>query len=276
MPQRAKDILSEFGVRPSKSRGQSFLIDAAAIEEIVSFGRPGHDDGLIEIGPGLGALTRELFRFGRLTVIEIEEKFCADLQKRFPGIVVINEDVRSVDFAELGSDLVVFGNLPYSFSTDIVFHLVEYAAVIKRAVLMLQREFAERLAAAPGGRDYGVLSISAQLWAEIDLGPIITGQAFHPPPRVDSQLVNLRFSKQPRAAVGDLFWFKRVVAAAFFQRRRKIANSMRAAGAFEGKHIDLAFERAGIDPGRRAETLSIAEYAALSNALMRTAPEKKG
>ena len=263
---RVKDRLAQLEVRPTRRLGQNFLIDAAAIAEIIQFGAPCAGDNLVEIGPGLGALTAELSRFPRLTLIEIEEKFCAELIKKYPRARVLNEDVRAVDLAELGSDLVVFGNLPYAFSTAIVFYLVDFAPCIRRAVLMLQREFAARLAAGPGGRDYGVLSISCQLWAEVGLGPVVGGDSFHPPAKVESQLVELVFAKAPRVPVEDMFLFKRVVAAAFFKRRKKIANSLRISGAFAGPQIEAALERAGIDPGRRAETVSLEEYARLSAA----------
>ena len=265
MEQRVRDRLGAMKVRPDKGLGQNFLIDSSAVDEIVRFGAPAADDNLLEIGPGLGALTKELSCFPNLSLIEIEEKFCADLRRRFPAANVINEDVRLVDLSQLGENLVVFGNLPYSFSSDIVFLLVDFAAVIKRAVLMLQKEFVERLCAHPGGRDYGMLSISCQLWAEARPGPVIGGDSFHPPAKVDSQLVELVFSKEPRCQIGDMFLFKRIVAAAFFRRRKKIANSIRASGAFPGLPLEECFERAGIDPNRRAETLSIEEFARLSS-----------
>ena len=121
---RAKDSLRQLRVRPSRERGQNFLIDPAVISTIVDFGNPLAGQALVEIGPGLGALTEQLHRIGPLTVIEIEDRFCQDLRVRFPDITVVSQDVRSVAFSGLGKDLVIFGNLPYSFSTDIVFHLV--------------------------------------------------------------------------------------------------------------------------------------------------------
>ena len=114
---RAKDVLRSLDVVPSKQRGQNFIIDSAVISAIVDFGGPQAQDNLVEIGPGLGALTEVLQRIAPLTVIEIEEKFCRELKGRFPAINVIHQDVRQVDFSTVGKDLVVFGNLPYSFST---------------------------------------------------------------------------------------------------------------------------------------------------------------
>ena len=136
---RVKDKLKELDVRASKSRGQNFVINDSLIHSIVNFANIKEGENLIEIGPGLGALTKELYRFKNLKVIEIEEKFAFDLQKRFPRLQVINKDVREVEFSKLGDNMVVLGNLPYSFSTDIIFHLIANASYIDRAILLLQK-----------------------------------------------------------------------------------------------------------------------------------------
>ncbi len=269
---RAKDTLRSLDVRPSKERGQNFITDQSVLHSIVDFGHPEKGNQIVEIGPGLGALTRELAPFGPLTLIEIEPKFCEALAKEFPAARIVNADVRMVNFADLGADLLIFGNLPYSFSTEIIFHLVANAAVIGRAVLMLQREFAERLAASPGGRDYGVLSVNAQMMADISLGPIIPGTAFHPIANVASRLVELKFLSKPRVDIGDMEWFKKVVRASFLQRRRKLWNSLKASSIGSPEAIDAALRATGIDPGRRAETLSIPEFAALAAALSAQTP----
>ena len=215
----------------------------------------------------MGALTAELSAFAPLTVIEIEERFCEGLRARFPTIEIIEADVRTVDFSEIGQGLVVFGNLPYSFSTDITLHLVANAAFIKRAVLLLQREYAERLAASPGSRDYGAISVTCQLHADLRLGPVVTGDAFYPAAGVESQVIELRFLSQPRCALANPFTFARVVAAAFMKRRKKLANALKATGAFPTDRVQQALETAGIDPARRAETLSVEDFCRLSDAL---------
>lgn len=273
---RVKDQLRHLEVRPSKGRGQNFVIDPTVTAAILEFGAPHPEEHLVEIGPGLGALTAELARFPTLTLIEIEPKFCAELGERFPGVRIINEDVRAVDFGGIGRDLVVFGNLPYAFSTDIVFHLIGAAPYLKRAVLLLQREFAERLAAAPGGRDYGLLSVSAQVWSEMRLGPIIPGTAFHPPARVESRVIELSFRREPRVPVRDPLWFKRVVSACFLKRRKKVVNSLLAAGLFQKEQILAGLAAAGVDPNRRAETMSIEEFFNLSEALPNPMAEWSG
>ncbi len=267
MQPRAKDQLRSLDVRPSKERGQNFVIENSVIDAIIGFGAPKAEENLVEIGPGLGALTRELAKFPNLTLVEIEPKFCEELAKEFPAVKIVNQDVREVNFADLGKDLTIFGNLPYVFSTEIVMHLVEHASSVKRAVLLLQREFAERLASPPGGREYGRLSIATQLWADLELGPIIPGTSFHPPTAVQSRVVTLRFLKAPRVEIKDRVWFDKVVKAAFAKRRKKLPNSLFSSGYLARERIDAALTKCSIDPNRRAETLSIAEFVALADAL---------
>lgn len=264
---QARKTLKRVGVKPSKQFGQNFLQDEGVLREIVEFGAAQPSDLVVEIGPGLGALTKHLAAFPNLSLLEIEQRFCVELARKFPRAKVIHADARDFDISSLGQDLLVYGNLPYAFSTDIVFQLVAHAKSIKRAVLMLQREFAERMAAKEGGRDYGVLSISAQLQAEIDLGPIVSGDCFYPTTKVDSRILRMNFHKSPRYPIEDLAWFSKVVRASFVQRRRKLLNSLKASGIFGAEKLAAALVEAGIDAGRRAETLSIPEFIDLAKAL---------
>ena len=260
-------LLRRLGVAPQKEFGQNFLFDLSAVQEISRFGRPERGGRLIEIGPGLGALTEELAGFGDLTVIEIEPKFCGYLREKFSSIEVVESDVRVVDFHDFGSGLIVFGNLPYAFSTDITMHLLNFSDCIKRAVLLLQKEFAERLASPPGSRDYGAISIACQMHADLRLGPQIPGSSFYPSAAVESRLVELRFLSRPRCSPNNSLTFQRLIAAAFVKRRKKLSNSLSAAGAFEKEHVESALAEAGIAPERRPETLSVEEFCRLSDAL---------
>ena len=270
---KVKDELKRLSVMPSKRKGQNFIIDDSVIENIVNFGNPVSTEQLVEIGPGLGALTRELNKVSNLSVVEIEPAFCEDLKNELPGLNVICADARTVDFRQIGENLTVFGNLPYAFSTEIIFHLIESAAHIQRAVLMLQKEFVERLAASPGGKTYGALSVGCQLHVDIITGPVIPGRSFHPPTAVDSMLMEMRFLKTPRFAVSSYVMFRRVVRAAFSMRRKKLSNSLRSLGMFSNEMTKEILERAGIDPSRRAETVSVEEYVKLSNIVMDSADE---
>ena len=239
--------------------------DAAALQSIIDFGAPTSGETIVEIGPGLGALTTALARRSPdLTLIEIEGSFAEDLAQRYPSARVICADVRQVDFSTLGQSLVIYGNLPYAFSTEIVFHLIESAAVLSRAVLLLQREFVERMCAEPGGRDYGTLSIGCQLWSELRMGPVVSGECFYPRASVESRVVELKFLKTPRVQIGDAAFFRKVVKASFSQRRRKLINSLKGSGIADQEILSEALRLSAIDPGRRAETLSLAEFAALT------------
>jgi 16S rRNA (adenine1518-N6/adenine1519-N6)-dimethyltransferase len=262
-----KAALNKSGVRPSKKRGQNFLIDQTFISEIALFGNPDFTRAIVEIGPGLGALTAELAPATDLTLIEIEPEFCSALKIKFPHAKILNKDVREIDFSDLGKELIVFGNLPYVYSTDIIFCLIDNRAFIDRAVLLLQQEFAERLAAGPGGKTFGVLSIMAQMWADIKLGPLIKGDAFQPPTKVNSRLVELKFLQASRFEISDYDFFRKLVRASFHQRRKMIGNSISAAGFASKEKVHGALKACGIDSSRRAETLSIKEFVTLSEAL---------
>ncbi|MCB0353932.1 MAG: ribosomal RNA small subunit methyltransferase A [Bdellovibrionales bacterium] len=262
-----KHQLRTLQVKPQKERGQNFLVDGSVLDKIVDFARPRTDEVLVEIGPGLGALTKELARFQLRAVIEIEHEFCERLRTEYPAVEVIESDARYVDFSAIGERITIFSNVPYSFSTDLVFHLVDNSQTIERAILLLQKEFADRLAAEPGGKTYGTTSIACQLMAEVRLGPIVGGDSFHPKANVDSRIVELRFRATPKFEVKNSFWFKQTVKAAFFKRRKKILNSMNASSVFPELHLADVFAELGMDPERRPETLSVAEYASLANAL---------
>jgi 16S rRNA (adenine1518-N6/adenine1519-N6)-dimethyltransferase len=264
---RTKDTLRDLNVRPTKERGQNFLIRQDIPQPIAAFGAVSAERHVLEIGPGTGALTEHLSHFKRLTLVEIEPSFCEHLSSKYPHATIVNQDVRYLDFSELGSDLCVFGNIPYVFSTEIVFHLVAFREVVSQAVLMTQREFAQRLAAGPGSRTYGSISVAVQLFADVELGPIVPGDAFHPPTEVESQVLKLTFLKEPRFPVSDYVHFQSVVRAAFSQRRKKIINSLVARGRWSREVIVEALDAAGIAPDLRAEHVSVELFATLSQKL---------
>lgn len=264
---RIKDDLRELGVRPTKERGQNFLHDASVLEQLVMAGAPKPEDTIVEIGPGLGAMTGELARFPNLTVIEIEPRFCEELKNRHPQIKIIQSDVRLVDFSKIGKKLLVYGNLPYSMSTEILFHLVSHGASIDRAVLLLQKEFVDRMAAPPGGREYGTLSIAVQLWANIKPGMVVDGECFHPPTKVQSRIVELKFLGKPRIDVGDTEFFRRVIKACFHKRRKILINSIEASHFFPEVDLKQVLAQAEIDPECRAETLKAEDFARLARIL---------
>lgn len=264
---RQKDTLLELDVRPSKGRGQNFLTRSDVIDAIVAFAQAPDTSHIVEIGPGTGALTEKIASAKRLTLVEIEQKFCSFLQERYPHATICNQDARTTDFSSLGEQLFVFGNIPYSFSTEILFQIIRCRAAISTAVLMVQREFAERVAAGPGGRDYGSLSVAVQVYADVELGPIISGDCFHPPTAVESQVMKLSFLETTRVAIGDPAHFEKVVRGAFAQRRKKVVNSLLSCGRWSKEQIINGLMAAGISPDTRAEQVDIPRFAALAREL---------
>ena len=252
--------------RAKKALGQHFLHETAYIERIVDAVDPRPGERLVEIGPGQGALTLPLLRqHGALTVIEFDRDLIAPLTRAAQGageLEVIHRDVLSVDFGALAGDgapLRLVGNLPYNISSPILFHVLDHAAAIADMHFMLQKEVVERMAAESGSKVYGRLSVMLQ--ARCTVVPLFTVPpgAFSPPPKVDSAVVRLVPTAPGEAGIDDPARFAAVVRAAFGQRRKTLRN------ALSGLCDEAVFAAAGIDPGARAERLSVAEFIRLSN-----------
>lgn len=279
-----KSALREIGINPSKARGQNFLHDEGTVSTILAFAALKDDETVIEIGPGLGALTRHLAARGeRFRAIEVEPAFAKFVIGYVPALSrdrVIISDVRELSLAELpfaSAPVTIVSNVPYSISSELVLWLIENRRHIKRASLLLQREFAERLAAGPGSRAYGSLSVLRALHANARLGPVISGGSFIPPAEVESRLLELRFLGAPRHPVADEAKFEEAVRAAFGQRRKTLLNSLAGSGRFGGKDaVSRALTDAGIEPARRAETLTLEELLLLSEKLVRGGGSAEG
>lgn len=236
-----------------KRFGQHFLVDAAAIDSIVRAVDPRPGQPIVEIGPGLGALTQPLLeRCGALTVIELDRDLAARWRSR-AGVTVIEGDVLDVDLFALGAaaPLRVVGNLPYNVSTPILFHLLGAAARIADQHLMLQREVVQRMAAGPGGRDYGRLSVMLQWRYRIEPLLDVPPQAFRPPPKVDSSVVCMRPLAAPPAV--DEALLRELVTVAFSQRRKLMRHTL-------GPWLDACGYGGAFDLQRRAEEVPVAEY----------------
>ena len=240
-----------------KRFGQHFLVDPGVIDGIVRVIAPQPGDALVEIGPGLGALTQPLLqRCGALTVIELDRDLAARLRRQ-PGLEVVEADVLQVDFAALaaGRRLRVVGNLPYNISTPILFHLLAFTACIRDQHFMLQKEVVQRMAAAPGSKDYGRLSVMLQWRYHIESVLDVPPTAFDPPPRVDSAVVSMQPLPVDPAVDGDRL--AAVVSSAFSQRRKLLRHTL---GRWLEEHgVSTAF-----DLQRRAEEVPVAEYLALA------------
>lgn len=252
-------------IRARKRFGQHFLHDGGVIARIVEAIAPQPGDRIVEIGPGLGALTASLLeRAGRVEAVEIDRDVIPELERRCAGLgtlIVHQADVLEVDFRALrgaGLPLRVCGNLPYNISTPLLFHLLGAGDAVQDMHFMLQKEVVDRMAAAPDCKDYGRLTVMLAAACRVQKLFKVGSGAFQPPPRVESAVARLTPFAAPPFPLSDPARFARVVAGAFSMRRKTLRNSLR------GLVDEAGFAVAGIDPGRRAETLSPAEFAVLA------------
>jgi len=255
-----------------RALGQHFLRDGGIARAIVDLVAPTAADLAVEIGPGQGALTGELARrAGRVLALEVDRTLVERVRAAFPAVEVLAADARAWDWTSLarpaGGRALVVGNLPYSVGTTILTALTRAPRAIDAMALMLQREVAERVAAAPGSKVYGSLSVHVQLHWHVELALRVPPGAFRPPPKVESAVLRLAPLPSPRVDLEDEQRFEAVVRAAFARRRKTLANALATGlGLSVGATRDAATS-AGVDPGRRAETLSIQEFAEVARRL---------
>jgi 16S rRNA (adenine1518-N6/adenine1519-N6)-dimethyltransferase len=248
--------------RPRKRFGQNFLADEAVLDAIVAAIGPRREDRMVEIGPGLGALTRPLCaRLASLHVIEIDRDIVARLRATFPpeGIVIHEGDALEFDFSRLGDGLRVVGNLPYNISTPLLFHLVRHAVAIRDIHVMLQKEVVQRMVAAPSASDYGRLSVMLQYRFRMERVLEVPAEAFRPVPEVESALVRMEPYRPLPNPARDEALFADIVAAAFAQRRKTLRNTLK------GRFGAADFARLGIDPGLRAQDLRVEQFVRLAD-----------
>ncbi|HLY43363.1 MAG TPA: 16S rRNA (adenine(1518)-N(6)/adenine(1519)-N(6))-dimethyltransferase RsmA [Terracidiphilus sp.] len=269
---------------PAKPKlGQNFLRDTQAIERIVAALGDCSSHTVVEVGPGRGALTRILAAHAaHVLAIELDAELASELQSEFPPdrVTVVNEDVLSFRFteaaAQTGQRLLVVGNLPYYITSPILLKLAANHAVLDRAVLMVQREVADRVAAEPGSRDYGLLTVTTQLYGSIEKLFTLPPSAFSPPPEVHSTVFRWRFAPRVRELDIDETGFVAFLRRAFAQKRKTLVNNLRAAG-FAAPVISAALSSVQLNPRARAEELDLATFAALFRALNaeRAAPQNE-
>lgn len=255
-----------------RALGQHFLRDAGIARAIVDRLMPTPADLVVEIGPGDGALTEQLARrAGHVVALEVDRVLVERLRRRLTTVEVLEADARTWDYGTLarppGGRVLVVGNLPYSVGKPILQSLVEARTAIDEMALMLQLEVAERVAAAPGSKTYGSLSILTQVYADARIVLRVPPGAFHPPPKVESAVLHLRPLAVPRVESTEQARFHAVVRAAFAQRRKTLANALAAGLGVSAERAREAARSAGVDPGRRAETLDIKEFAGLARRL---------
>ncbi|MBE2251230.1 MAG: 16S rRNA (adenine(1518)-N(6)/adenine(1519)-N(6))-dimethyltransferase RsmA [Myxococcus sp.] len=267
-----KELLKRYGLRAKESWGQNFLSDEVVLSRIVDEAMLVEGDLVVELGPGLGHLTRALLETGcRLTAVERDRDMVKVLTAmKLEGLTLVEGNAADIDFAKAANadQVIVVGNLPYHLTSSILFEVLDQVAHVRRAVFTLQAEVVERLAAKPGGRDYGLLTVLLNLRFHVEEVMKIPAHFFHPPPKVNSAVVRLSRRETPRAEVIDEARFRKLVKAGFAQRRKTLTNSI-ASDRTLAEAYDLAgaLVAAGIDGKRRAETLSVEEFAAIERAL---------
>lgn len=280
-PVRTKEIMKKYGFSFKKSLGQNFLIDPNILRNITEYAGLTKETGVIEIGPGIGALTEHLARAAKKVVAyEIDQRLLpilADTLAPYDNVKIIHEDILKADihqmiekeFAE-AKDIMVVANLPYYVTTPIILKLLEEKLPIRGIVVMLQKEVGDRIAAKPGTKEYGSLSIAIQYSTTAETVMIVPKSVFVPQPNVDSAVIRMLLRDHPAVSVKDERFFFHITKMSFAQRRKTLMNNL-TSGLPDGRKrksdIASALERARIEPSRRGETLSMDEFAALSEAL---------
>jgi len=249
---------------PRRRFGQHFLVDPRYVARILEAVDPCPGDNIVEIGPGLAALTAGLIeRAGRIAAVEIDRDLSAQLRANFPrsALALHEADALEFDFTQLGEGLRIVGNLPYNISSPMLFHVAKFADRVRDLHVMLQKEVVARMTAEPATPDYGRLTVTLQATFRVTRLFVIPPGAFRPPPKVDSAFVRLVPLGDAKPAIADEALFARIVAAAFGQRRKTLRNALASVCD------EAAMRNVGIDPGARGETLSVSDYVRLTEAL---------
>lgn len=280
-PIRTKEILKKYGFSFKKSLGQNFLIDPNILRNITGFAQLTKESGAIEIGPGIGALTEHLARTSKkVLAFEIDQRLfpiLEDTLSPYDNVSLIHQDVLEADLQKVITeefkdvkDVMVVANLPYYVTTPIILKLLQANLPLRGIVVMLQKEVADRIAAKPGTKEYGSLSIAIQYYTVAETVMIVPNTVFMPQPNVDSAVIRLMIRNEPAVIVKDEGFFFGIVRMSFAQRRKTILNNLTnglPCGKEKKEVIIKALETVGIDPRRRGETLTIPEFGALSDEL---------
>ena len=283
--QATKEVVQKHNFKFSKSLGQNFLIDTNVIDRILEGARVKEGDYVIEVGPGIGTLTKEMGRTAeKVVAIEIDKTLIPILEETladFPNIEVINQDILKVNVQELvkeklnGGPVKLVANLPYYITTPIVMKFLEEDIPVTDIVVMVQKEVADRMNAQPNSKDYGALSVAVQYYCDTEIVAKAPRHMFMPQPNVDSTVIGLHVREEKKYNVDNEDIFFKTVKASFGQRRKTLLNSLGGLGFLSKDQIKIALQEANIDEKRRGETLSIEEFASLSNAVNRIHNESK-
>ena len=283
--QATKEVVQKHNFKFSKSLGQNFLIDTNVIDRILEGARVKEGDYVIEVGPGIGTLTKEMGRSAeKVVAIEIDKTLIPILEETladFPNIEVINQDILKVNVQKLvkeklnGGPVKLVANLPYYITTPIVMKFLEEDIPVTDIVVMVQKEVADRMNAKPNTKDYGALSVAVQYYCDTEIVAKAPRHMFMPQPNVDSTVIGLHVREEQIYHVDNEDIFFKTVKASFGQRRKTLLNSLGGLGFLSKDQIKEALKEANIDEKRRGETLSIEEFASLSNAVNRIHNENK-
>lgn len=264
------EIVKKHGFRFNKNLGQNFLIDDHIVEDIVQGAGITKDDHVVEIGPGIGTLTRALLeKAKKVTAIELDDKLIPILEeelKAYDNFELIHGDATKVDYAALGSgeDIKMVANLPYYVTTPIITGILNQKIGFESLTVMIQKEVAHRMNATPGTKEYGSLTLLVQYYCDTKIIRNVPPESFIPRPKVESTVIKLIKRDVPRAKVLDEALFFKIIRKVFTMRRKTLANNFKAMG-YSKDFVLKAFEQAGIKENARGETLSVEEFAHLSN-----------
>lgn len=272
-----KDVLGKHNFRFKKKYGQNFITDPGILNKIVSIGDITSDDIVVEIGPGAGTLTEAIARkAGQVIAIEIDPDLLPILQENlaeWENIKIVEGDALKIDLDKLVEEITgqrkpykIVANLPYYITSPLVMHFLENDFNIKRIVIMVQKEVAERFTAEPGTKDYGALTVNLNIYTKPRIAFFVSRNVFTPRPDVDSAVVDLEVREEPPYPINNIDILKRLVKAAFNQRRKTLNNALKALN-IEKDIIQKALEDTNIDPKRRGETLTLEEFVMIANRL---------
>ncbi|MEA4826753.1 MAG: 16S rRNA (adenine(1518)-N(6)/adenine(1519)-N(6))-dimethyltransferase RsmA [Clostridium sp.] len=269
-----KDVVKKYNFKFNKNLGQNFLIDDTVLEDIVEGAEVSKDDFIIEIGPGVGTLTRELLKKSKkVCSIELDSDLIPILEeelKEFDNFQLIHKDALKINFDEIIGEeksVKVVANLPYYVTTPIIARLLKGNYKFHSLTIMIQKEVAERIDAEPGGKDYGSLSVLVQYYCDTKIIRKVSPKSFIPQPKVDSIVIRLDRLSKPRVDIKDEELFFKVARQSFNMRRKTLRNAVKSLGIIDSDKIEEAFQLANIDPQRRGETLSIEEFATLADSI---------
>jgi len=280
IPQNTIEILQKYDFHFRKNLGQNFLIDTHVLEKIISAAEITKDDFVLEIGPGIGTMTQYLCESARRVVaVEVDPKLIPILEETlsaYDNVTVLNEDVLKIDLMELakqhndGRPVKIVANLPYYITTPIIMGLFEAHVPLESITVMVQKEVAERMQAAPGTKEYGALSLAVQYYARAEVMANVPPNCFMPRPKVGSAVIRLTCHKKPPVVVEDEVLLFRVIRASFNQRRKTLTNGLGNDATLEvtKEQAVRALEKMGLPPTIRGERLALQEFAQLSNLLL--------